>query len=483
MNALQPDNPNRVRKGSPVRKSPCRVCVVLGGLLLWPVSLFLLLGASEAQAWRSKDPYVAPPEPPPRPVYKVHPDYAHYVEEGGVIIAAYRGPGGDVMIPSEIEGKPVIGIGKSAFVWQEGITGVSIPDSVTHLEEEALASPDPATISIGSGLIRIGDGALRDSSAIKVDEANPAFSSRDGVLFDKAQTTLIQFPRYKSGPYTIPDSVTAIGDHAFFNASGLTSLVIPASVTHVGEFAFAGCRSLTNVVIGSGVVSIGVSAFKECTALRSIVVDEGNPFFSSLGGVLFDKGQSMLIVYPEGRSGPYLIPDSVTHIDSYAFANHKGLTSVKAGRKVAHIWPGTFAGCPGLTAITVDEGNPTYSHIDGVLFNKAQTVLILYPEGRSGPYIVPDGTIRIGDHAFEGSRRLTRVTIAPSVTHIGSAAFRHCVRLRRVYFLGNAPAHGYNVFDSSPPIIRYPVGASGWDQNYAGRPIVGWDPEPVSSND
>jgi hypothetical protein len=80
-----------------------------------------------------------------------------------------------------------------------------------------------------------------------VDANNPNYSSKDGLLFDKNQTTLIQCPISKTGSYTIPSSVISIGDYAFWNCSHLTSIAIPSSVTFIGEGAFASCFGLTSI--------------------------------------------------------------------------------------------------------------------------------------------------------------------------------------------------------------------------------------------
>jgi hypothetical protein len=93
-----------------------------------------------------------------------------------------------------------------------------------------------------------------------VDPNNPAYSSMNGVLFDKGQTTLIAYPGGLAGNYTIPDSVTSIGDSAFYYCTKLTSVTIGNSVTSIGDYAFYYCR-LTSVTIPDSVTSIGDSAF------------------------------------------------------------------------------------------------------------------------------------------------------------------------------------------------------------------------------
>jgi hypothetical protein len=98
--------------------------------------------------------------------------------------------------------------------------------------------------------------------AITVDTNNPAFSSVDGVLFDKSKTTLIQYPPAQTGTsYTIPNSVTTIGDGAFYNCNSPTSVIIGSGVTNIEDSAFSDCLSLTSVYFQGNAPSVGNTVF------------------------------------------------------------------------------------------------------------------------------------------------------------------------------------------------------------------------------
>src|SRR5215471_10020522 len=167
-----------------------------------------------------------------------------------ITITGYTGTNDDVVIPSTIDGLPVTSIGTNAFglvldgiFFRFHLTSVTIPNSVS---------------SIGNFVF----SGYTSLTAITVDSANQNYSSIEGVLFDKGQTTLIQYPCAKAGAsYTIPDTVTSVGGSAFYECSSLTSVVIPNSATSIGYSAFEECQNLANVTIGNSVASIGDYAF------------------------------------------------------------------------------------------------------------------------------------------------------------------------------------------------------------------------------
>jgi len=298
----------------------------------------------------------------------------------------------------------ITSIGNAAFRNCGTLTSINIPASVTLIGSAAFDNCiGLSSITIPSSVEIIGNFAFEGCSGLmNVEGENLKYSSIDGVLFNKTQTELIQFPISKIGSYIVPTSVTSIKSYAFYNCSKLTYLTIPSSVKSIGFCAFNGYFN----------------------------VDADNSVYSSAEGVLFDKTQKVLYNCPNSKAGIYVIPASVDTIYCYAFLNCSDLTSVKIQSSVTSICDSSFDGFKGL--IIVDEANSTYSSVDGVLFNKNQTALYNCPTSKTGNYDIPSSVVTIRNNAFSNCSNLTSVTIPDKVTSIGSYAFQNCTGLTSV---------------------------------------------------
>ena len=262
------------------------------------------------------------------------------------------------------------------------------------------------------------------------------------------------------GVVTIPASVTTLGNGAFYDCSGMTSVTIPEGVTRFGDWAFANCYNLASVTIPDSMIHMGDYPFYDCRSLTEIVVGSNNPIFSSLQGVLFNKEQTILLQCPGGKSGAYTVPGSVTTIADYAFEECGWLTKVVIPDSVTSIGVDAFYGCFILEEIVVGNNNPIFSSLDGVLFTKDRTALLLCPEGKNGDYTVPGGVTTIADYAFSNCEFLTGVVTGDSVTEIGANAFYYCSSLMNVVIGNGVTDIGDNAFSNCTTLMNLTIGNS-----------------------
>lgn len=212
----------------------------------------------------------------------------------------------------------------------------------------------------------------------------------------------------------------------------IPSTIDNVPVTAINAGAFGGAENLTCVVIPESVDIVDAMAFYNCTNLTRFVVKEGNPSYSSYDGVLYNKDQSQVILFPMGKQGTYTVPICVKSIGEYAFYRCVNLEGITISSGLESIGARAFMDCPRLTDIHVNEKNKFYSSIDGVLYNQDQTKLISVPGGKIGVFEIPDSVTEIGADAFYGCRGITNIKIPDSVTSLGEWAFSKCSALETV---------------------------------------------------
>jgi hypothetical protein len=233
-------------------------------------------------------------------------------------------------------------------------------------------------------------------------------------------------------------------------------------------------------------------------------VDGDNPNYAGAGGVLFNMAMTTLVQYPQGLTGSYAIPGSVTNIGDYAFIysslssvtipnsvigigyqsfwNDNNLTTVAIPDSVANIGDYAFYACNGLKKVTLGSGvasigyqafsdcsvltnftvaaaNPNYASAGGVLFDNAITTLIQCPEGLAGGYTIPNTVTNIGVYAFIYCYNLTNVTIGSSVISIGESAFYVCSHLTSVSIPNNVRSIGWQAFDGCSGLTNVTIGS------------------------
>jgi uncharacterized repeat protein (TIGR02543 family) len=350
-----------------------------------------------------------------------------------------------------------------------GLTGASyslngavvIVGGVTAISNNAFANCSRLTsISIPDSVTSIGNGAFQGCSSLT--------------------------------SVTIPHSVTSINSNLFSDCTNLASVTIPSSVTSIDSNAFSYCTSLASVTIPSSATVIDATAFSFCCSLTAINMSAANTIYQSINGVIYNAAGTTILIVPNGFSGSFIIPSSVTNIntsafadcnkmtsviipssvnsigymafndcgdltsvtiangvktiDWYAFAECASLTSISIPSSVNSIGCYAFSICPSLTAINVDPSNTVYQSINGVLFNKDGTTILIVPSGFSGSFVISSSVTNIGSTAFAYIKNLTSVTIPNSVTSIGFTAFFCCLGLTNITIPNSVTSIGQQAF-------------------------------------
>jgi len=293
--------------------------------------------------------------------------------------------------------------------------------------------------------------------SIEVLDANPTYSSPAsdsssyvaadaGILFNKNKTKLVTYPMARDGEsYTVPESVTEIGDYAFYGSKNLKKIVLPAGLTSIGRYAFYGCKNLTEIVWGSvenpttKVSEIMPYTFANCTSLTDIVL----PPSSSETGVA---------------------------IDSYAFAFCSNLKTVTITPAINTLASSAFYCCDNLTAYMVQEGVTKYLAEDGVLFRKnseEKLILMAWPTAKTlpaeanGKYKVPDNVIAIDEGALGGAK-ISYIDLN-GVKELGNAVFSNSHTLREIDLTGIEKI-GHSAFFNCSALtkVTWPAGIKGY---------------------
>ena len=384
---------------------------------------------------------------------------------------------GDVVIPSQVKyGETVYSVTEIsawAFSGCNKMTSITIPATVQRIGYSAFYW------CYGLGAVNVEDIAAWCS----VKQAG----GTEGNPLSLAHRLFLKGEEVKE--LVIPEGVTAIGNDAFHDASGLTSVVIPSTVTLIGSNAFAECTEIKTLSMDSGVKIIGSHAFAGCRNLTEVTVPEGterleNSVFYGCGNLSAIRlPQSLLSIGNNAFEGcnsltTIVIPDQVTELGGKAFYECEKLTSVKLSDNITEIGDWTFTrcyqlkdiiipknlqrlgdyalfwcssieelafpsslteisnsaltGCIGLRSLSVEEGNPKYLCEDGVLFDHDKATLLLFPaKSDMTHYDIPATVTTIVPAAFSGSQ-LKSITLSPMLTEIGNSAFSGLVQLEYI---------------------------------------------------
>ena len=411
--------------------------------------------------------------------YDFEVDGIYYNINGNEATVTYPSRGlsysGDVAIPESIVYNdvtyPVTAIGNLAFDSYSGVTSVSIPNSINS----------------------IGNYAFGDCTGLTSIDIPNSVTSIGSYAFDGC-TGLINM--------TIPYSVTTIGNNLFMHCTNLTNLnvdpdnsnydsrnncnaiietatntlitgcsstVIPNTVTAIGNSAFYGCSGLKNVSIPSSITSIGSHVFADCSGLMNMSVDPTNPVFDSRDNcnAIIEKASNTLIagcsstiipntVIAIGSDAFYRcsgltnidIPNSVISIGTYAFYRCSGLTGIDIPNSVTSIGANAFNWCLGLTNVSISNSVTAIS--ERTFFNCTGLTSVS----------IPNSVITIGDRAFLNCSGLTSINIPNSVTTIGERAFESCTGLTAIIIPKSVTSIGSCAFASCSSLASASIPSS-----------------------
>ena len=328
----------------------------------------------------------------------------------------------ELVIPANVET-----IGEYVFAGCNSLSSVIIPSCVTNLTENAFYGCNSFyTVTLKS-----------DAVVSKDYTSSIGFKDVFGKQVKK---------------YVLGESVTGIGDYAFYNCIDLASVNIPNHVTHIGTAAFYGCSSLTAISIPNSVIDMSSNVFVGCNALTSVTLDNDaivsksfnssynlkNYFgqqvkeyilgenISSIGDYAFEKCNELTKIN---------IPSNVTNIGNKSFAGCSSIVQINIPSKLTAIGKGAFENCSSLKEIIVPKFNSWFSiEFEDVNSNPLSIAHHLYNEDGTEitDLIIPEGVKTINSYAFYGGSNFTSVTIPSSLKTISSNSFSGCDNLSKV---------------------------------------------------
>ena len=359
---------------------------------------------------------------------------------GSATITAYTGPEEAVTVPNKLDGHTVTSIGESAFArcdWIQSVklpnsindigfqafydcslTSITLPDNLRYIGTMAFSSCDSlASITLPDSLQSIEDAVFfgcvslesiilpasltyigsvpfylcSSLTSIQVKIENPVFASREGILFNQEDKTLVAYPQGKSATeYSIPQGITAIADGAFSYNPWLTTISLPNSLQSIGQKAFVSCTSLTSIRLPENVESIGGGAFASCDSLSSIWVVPNNSVFTSNNGVLYNKQDMTLVAYPAGQTvTEYSVPQGITIIAEEAFNDVQSLISINFPDTLQSIGRGAFLNCKSLTSVSLPDSLQTIG--SDAFYNCENVTLIVFKDSYAQQYAEENG--------------------------------------------------------------------------------------------
>lgn len=356
------------------------------------------------------------------------------------------------------------------------LTTVVLPANLEEIRAQAFYMSAIRSLTIPSSVTTMGVGVFGNCSLLESVTLPENITAIDAQMFYNcsALRSVKWSSQLKSIGYAsfygcksldnivFPETVDNIDELAFYG-SGITKFVVPDKISHLNKGVLYGCTALTNVVFHDNVTSIGEAAFQGCTSLVVMMLP---PKVTSIANRQFSGCSSLALVG---------MPSGITSIGESAFHNCVSIRELDITEKITEIGNGAFLGCSKLKAFNVAESNPAYKTVDGVLYDKGLTVLLMFPNGKQGACQIPSSVTRIDDYALNSCSGLTAVNIPENLKVIGISAFANCSNLADIDFSEGLETIGDNAFFGCSALVgtlRLPQSVKSigkWAFNYCNR--------------
>ena len=397
----------------------------------------------------------------------------------------------ELIIPAEINDKKVSTIGLNFTSYNSSIEKVSIPEGVTTLDSFAFDSCENLeSINIPSTVTFIGHGTFRNCSSLKEIEipdniTRLYFSTFEGcsslesvklpenltqidsyVFRDCSSLIEISIPENlveisgddvfsgcsRLKKVKLPSKLTNIKNGTFYNCMSLTDISFPSSVKTIGDYAFSGCSSLTVITLPDNIEKMGKRVFKGCINLEKINLTVSNANYIIDNDAIYEKNTNNLVTYTSGsKQKNFIIKDGVTEIDAQILFDCINTEIITLPESLVDFKYNIYSSdgmseCENLKAINISDNNTLYRSIDGVLYSKDLSNLIVFPANKTDSYVISDKTVTIGNSAFAGNDKMTSIDIPSNVKSIESMAFGGCKNLKDVKLNEGLANIGSNAF-------------------------------------
>lgn len=341
------------------------------------------------------------------------PDYETGMLDGKLWLRSCTVDANTITVPATINGRKVDILGDSLFENNTGLVEVVIPEGITGVYTSAFENcTSLKRVSLPESLTELGLRVFYRCSSLS-----------DMVIPSRIKSiplgTFAFCTALKS--VEIPSGVQHLGQNAFTGCSSLENVALPADLQYIGDCAFLCCSKLSSFNIPANVSHIGEQALSGLSGVEKFTVSQDNVFYTAVNGVLYSRDNTILVCFPGGRTGEYLIPEGTLAISGGAF-KYSVLEQITIPSTVQLIAAEAFSGMTSTDLIAVDDENPYYISMDGALYNRDMTTLICVPAGMTGSFTVPSSVSAIETGAFR-STQLSEVTIPQNVVSIGDNAF------------------------------------------------------------